>query len=275
MKKFVFLFSLLCSVLWVRAEDIQYETLYNIPYYTESQSQTDAYQKERCVVDIYYPKNAKSFATVVWFHGGGLEGGSKELPAELKNQGLCVVGVNYRLSPKAKSPAYIEDAAAAVAWTFRNIASYGGDPGLIFLSGHSAGGYLISMVGLDKRWLSVYGIDANQIAGLIPFSGQMITHFTIRKERGIADTTPLVDDLAPLYHVRSDAPPLLLLTGDREMEMLGRYEENAYLYRMMKIVGHKQTILYEFQGYGHDMRLPAFPLLIQEVRKISKEKGKI
>jgi len=272
MKKFVFLFSLLCSVLLVRAEEIQYETLYNIPYYTESQSQDDAYQKERCVVDIYYPKNAKSFATVVWFHGGGLEGGSKELPAELKNQGLCIVGVNYRLSPKAKSPAYIEDAAAAVAWTFRNIANYGGDPGLIFLSGHSAGGYLIAMVGLDKRWLSVYGIDANQIAGLIPFSGQMITHFTIRKERGIADTTPLVDDLAPLYHVRADAPPILLLTGDREMEMLGRYDENAYLWRMMKIVGHKRTTLYEFQGYGHDMRLPAFPLLIQEVRKITKEK---
>lgn len=273
MKKLVLVSFLLCFVLTVCAQQKEYETVYNIPYYSDAQSQTDAYKKERCVVDIYYPKNTKSFATVVWFHGGGLEVGSKELPVELKNQGFCIVGVNYRLSPKAKAPAYIEDAAAAVAWTFKNIASYGGDPGLIFLSGHSAGGYLSAMVGLDKRWLNAFGLDANRIAGLIPFSGQMITHYTIRKERGIADTTPVVDDLAPLNHVRADAPPLLLLTGDREMEMLGRYDENAYLCRMMKIVGHKRTTLYEFQGYGHDMRIPAFPLLINEIRKITNEKS--
>jgi len=52
-----------------------------------------------------------------------------------------------------------------------------------------------------------------------------------------------VDDLAPLYHVRKDAPPLLLITGDRELEMLGRYKENAYLWRMMKVVGHTDTRL--------------------------------
>ena len=40
-------------------------------------------------------------------------------------------------------------------------------------------------------------------------------------------TQPLLDEMAPLYHVRDDAPPLLLITGDRELEMLGRYEENA------------------------------------------------
>jgi hypothetical protein len=62
-----------------------------------------------------------------------------------------------------------------------------------------------------------------------------------RAERGIEGTRPVVDDLAPLYHVRKDAPPLLLITGDRELEMLGRYEENAYLMRMMKVVGHPHT----------------------------------
>jgi hypothetical protein len=35
--------------------------------------------------------------------------------------------------------------------------------------------------------------------------------------------------MAPLYHVRKDAPPLLLITGDRDLELLGRYQENAYL----------------------------------------------
>ena len=129
----------------------------------------------------------------------------------------------------------------------------GGDTSLIFVSGYSAGGYLTNMIGLDKRWLKTYSIDANRIAGLISFSGHTITHFTIREERGIPGTQPIIDDLAPLYHVRADAPPLILITGDRELEMLGRYEENAYLMRMMKVAGHTKTKLYEMDGYDHGM----------------------
>jgi hypothetical protein len=131
------------------------------------------------------------------------------------------------------------------------------------------------MIGLDKKYLKKYGIDANRIAGLIPLSGQTITHFTIRKERGIPDTQPVVDEMAPLYHVRANAPPLLLITGDRELEMLGRYEENAYLMRMMKIAGHKQTKLYELDGYGHGMTEPGFPLLLEEVKRIVEAKKKL
>lgn len=85
------------------------------------------------------------------------------------------------------------------------------------------------MIGLDKHYLAAYGIDANSIHKLVPFSGQMITHFEIRKERGIRAKQPVVDEFAPQFHVRADAPPLYLITGDRELELLGRYEENAYI----------------------------------------------
>jgi acetyl esterase/lipase len=258
--------------LTISAQKLEYTTQTNLPYYTESINKSDTYIKERCVLDVYYPKNSPGFATVIWFHGGGLTGGNKELPEGLKNQGIAVISVNYRLGPKVSAPKYIEDAAAAVAWVFKNITGFGGDESLIFVSGHSAGGYLASMVGLDKKWLNTQGIDANKIAGLIPLSGQAITHFLVRKERGIADTQPVIDDLAPLFHVRADAPPLLLITGDRELEMLGRYEENAYLIRMMKITGHQNTKLYELDGFGHNMTEPAFPLLLNEVRRITKEK---
>jgi len=142
---------------------------------------------------------------------------------------------------------------------------------LIFVSGYSAGGYLTNMIGLDKKWLGNYNIDANKIAGLISLSGQAITHFTIREERGIPGTQPVVDELAPLFHVRGDAPPLILITGDRELELLGRYEENAYLMRMMILNGHKKTKLYELDGYDHGMTEPAFPLLIKEVLGIAKD----
>jgi hypothetical protein len=97
------------------------------------------------------------------------------------------------------------------------------------------------MVGLDKKYLSKYNIDANRIAGLISLSGQAITHFTIRSERNIPGTQPIVDEMAPLFYVRKDAPPLILITGDSELEMLGRYEENAYLRRMMIVAGHTKT----------------------------------
>ena len=246
-----------------------YKTVSDIPY-REGAGLTD-YMRQRCRLDVYYPTNAKDFATVVWFHGGGLKAGNRFVPNELKEQGLAVVAVNYRLNPRVKSPAYVEDAAAAVVWTFKNIKTYGGSRKRIFVSGHSAGGYLTSMVGLDKRWLAAHEIDANEIAGLIPFSGHTITHFTVRAERGIDSAQPIIDEMAPLYHVRKDAPPLLLITGGRDLEMLGRYEENAYMWRMMQVVGHPDTTLHELDGFNHgQMAAPAHHLLLRFVKRVSK-----
>ena len=266
------LLALLLTVLSLSVYAQQYSTKKDISYYADSINSKDTYIAERCKLDVYYPTDKKDFATIVWFHGGGITGGNKEIPEQLTNKGYAVVGVGYRLSPKAKAPAYIEDAAAAVAWVFQHIKEYGGSDKLIFISGHSAGGYLGMMVTLDKKYLLKYNIDANNIAALIPFSGQAITHFTIRKERGMEATQPVIDEYAPLYFVRADAPPMLLITGDRELELYGRYEENAYLERMMKLTGHKQTTLYEMDGYDHGgMPVPAYPLLLKEVAEISKQ----
>lgn len=243
-----------------------YATEENIAYKDDGGEPLDDYSKEQCRLDFYHPTNKPGFTTVVWFHGGGLCGGTRFVPEELKRQGIAVAAASYRLHPKATCPAYIEDAAAAVAWAFNNVARFGGNADRIFVSGHSAGGYLTAMVGLDKRWLAKHGIDANRIAGLVPLSGHMITHMTIRKERGIPDSQPIVDEFAPLYHVRPDAPRLVLLTGDRELEMLGRYEENAYMMRMMKNAGHKNTVLYEFQGFDHGgMAMPGYAILLKQV----------
>ncbi len=256
MKRIILAFALLFLALTANTQQTTYKLKSEINYYSQAVNQLDNYIKERCVLDIYYPENVKNFSTIVWFHGGGLTGGSKEIPEALKEKGLCIVGVNYRLYPKVKAPAYIEDAAAAVSWVFKNIGSFGGDSSMIFISGHSAGGYLALMVGLDKSYLQKFNTDANHIAGLIPFSGHTITHFSIREERGMPGTQPVVDHYAPLYHVRPDAPPILLITGDRELELLGRYEENAYLARMMKVSGHKNTRIFELDGYGKRLSCP-------------------
>ena len=253
----------------------QNETSYaihtNISYRLPEEAANDEYIAERCKLDIYFPDGINNFTTIVWFHGGGINSGNKHIPEKLKEKGIAVVTVNYRLSPKVKNPTYIEDAAAAIAWTFKNIEKYGGDVSKIVVSGHSAGGYLASMVGLDKKWLAEFGIDANKIAMLIPFSGHTITHFTIREERGIEGTQPVVDEFAPLFHVRKDAPPLVLITGDRELEILGRYEENAYLWRMMKVAGHTKTKLYELDGFDHGgMASPAYEILLNKIKILSE-----
>ena len=245
----------------------QYNTQNNILYRT-GDNLTD-YMKERCRLDVYHPLDKEDYPTIVWFHGGGLKGGRRFIPEALKEKNVAVVAVNYRLHPNVKSPAYIEDAAAAVAWVIKNIAKYGGSPRRLFVSGHSAGGYLTSMIGLDKRWLKKHGADPDQLAGLIPFSGHTITHFTVRAERGIDGKQPVIDDMAPLFHVRKDCPPLLLITGDRKLELLGRYEENAYLWRMMQVVGHPDTTIMELDGYNHgQMAQSAHPLLLRFIHRI-------
>jgi len=258
-------------VAWAQSGTQGYQIETNLLY--RSGGELTDYMRERCRLDVYHPAGTNGFATIVWFHGGGLTGGQREIPKQLQEKGIAVVAVNYRLSPHAKAPAYIEDAAAAVAWTFRHIAEYGGATNRIVVSGHSAGGYLASMIGLDKRWLAAEGVDANAIAGLAPFSGHAITHFTIRAERGIAGQQPVVDELAPLNHVRKDAPPLLLITGDRNLELLGRYEENAYLWRMMKVSGHPDAELRELDGFDHgQMPEPAYPLLLRFVHRVTSSR---
>ena len=241
-------FILLLIGLTLQAQET-YKTVIDISYIPAGE--TDGYRKERCKLDVYYPVGKKGFPTIVWFHGGGLEGGGKHVPEMFMNQGFAVVAVNYRLSPKAQNPAYTEDAAAAVAWAYKHIEEYGGSPRRVFVTGHSAGGYLTLMVGLDKSYLQEYGVDADSIAAYLPISGQTVTHFTIRKERSLPEGIPVIDQYAPCNKARKDTPPFVLITGDRNLEMADRYEENALLASVLKNIGNKKVSLYELQGFDH------------------------
>lgn len=241
-------FILLLIGLTLQAQET-YKTVKDISYIPAGE--TDGYRKERYKLDVYYPVGKKDFPTIVWFHGGGLEGGGKHVPEMFMNQGFAVVAVNYRLSPKAQNPAYTEDAAAAVAWAYKHIEEYGGSPRRVFVTGHSAGGYLTLMVGLDKSYLQEYGVDADSIAAYLPISGQTVTHFTIRKERSLPEGIPVIDQYAPCNKARKDTPPFVLITGDRNLEMADRYEENALLASVLKNIGNKKVSLYELQGFDH------------------------
>ena len=263
MKRLILMIAFTLSVAIISARG--YKEITDISY-TKSE---DPYALSRDKLDVYTSSEFKDKPVVVWFHGGGLTGGNKFIPDELRNDSIVVVAVNYRLLPQAEIDDIIDDAAAAVAWTFDNIEKYGGSKKKIFLAGHSAGGYLISMIGLDKKWLEKYGIDADEVAGLAPYSGQVLTHFALREKEGISPLQPMVDEYAPLFHVRKDAPPYIIISGDRNEELFGRYEENAYMWRLMKLVGHPDVEIYEIEGYNHgDMAVPAHHILKKSIRRI-------
>ena len=267
MIKNICLLFFVCIALFAKAQNSSnYEVFKNIPYYPQSIRDTNRYIKEQCLLDIYKPISKTNTPVIVWFHGGGLTGGTKDIPKELLDYGYLIVSVEYRLSPKVKAPSYIEDAAAGTAWVFNNIEKYSENIKQIFLSGHSAGGYLDLMIGLENKWLAKYNINTSSLGGLIPLSPQVISHYTIRDENNISKYQPLIDTYAPLFHIKKETPPIVLISGDRERELLGRYEENAYFFRMMKVIENPRVKLFELQGFDHgEMVKPGIPLLMREI----------
>lgn len=86
MKRQLLTLLLLFTISFLFAQENVHTVVKNIPYYAEASTKADAYMSERCALDIYYPKSNKDFATVIWFHGGGLTAGSIELQEGLKDK---------------------------------------------------------------------------------------------------------------------------------------------------------------------------------------------
>jgi len=213
------------------------------------------YEQTRCQLDLHLPNKTNQFATVVWFHGGSIKSGDKAgeiatgLAGRLNQHGIAVASVNYRLSPKVSFPAYLDDAAAAVGWVLQNINRFGGATNAVFVSGHSAGGYLAAMIGMDERFPRQYGFSPMNLAGVIPVAGQMITHSTVREERGIARSTPMIDPAAPSFHVRSNTPPFLNIVADADLP--ARLEENTYFVAAMKAAGNASVSFRKIPNRDH------------------------
>tara|TARA_B100001287_G_C22680546_1_gene530100 strand:+ start:2692 stop:3528 length:837 start_codon:yes stop_codon:yes gene_type:complete len=129
-------------------------------YQTEKRTDIDYkdnvfYLDKKDFLDIYIPKGKKNYPVVVYFHGGALIAGSKEMGKDvgekLAKNGIGFVSANYRLSPTVKYPSHINDAQAATEWVFNNIESLGGDLKNVYVSGHSAGAYLAAILALNKE----------------------------------------------------------------------------------------------------------------------------
>jgi acetyl esterase/lipase len=170
-------------------------------------------------LNIWVPaKGAKAAPVLVFFYGGSWKMGERDFydffGRALAAQGFVVVLPDYRLTPQVRFPAFVQDAAAAVAWTQRNIAKYGGDPTRISVSGHSAGAHLAAMLTLDRQWLAQAGAPANTIRSFVGLAGPYdFLPFTSDASKVAFGHEPDPRITQPITFARSDAAPMLLLTG--------------------------------------------------------------
>lgn len=203
-----------------------------------------------CLVDIFLP-DEDEFTVMVYFHGGGLEAGSRHVPvciAEyLTARNIAFVSVEYRMYPDAKYPDFLVDCAAAVAWVKEHISEYGKCKG-IYAGGSSAGGYISMMLCFDKKYLNQFGMDPMDLDGYIHDAGQPTCHFNVCRERGLDTRRIIVDESAMLYHIGTspEYAPMMFIVSDDDIE--NRYEQTMLAISTMKHFEYKAPVLKVMHG---------------------------
>lgn len=192
---------------------------------------------KRNLLDVYRPRRDVANAPVLLqIHGGAWTIGNKEqqgqpLMVHLAERGWVCVAINYQLSPRARFPEHLVDAKRAMKWIRENVATYGGDPSFVAVTGGSAGGHLSALFALTANEPSLQpgfeDVDTSVVAA-VPFYG--IYDFADRDDvrgrssmRGfleryvmparLADDPEAWDRASPVRWVREDAPPFFVIHG--------------------------------------------------------------
>ncbi len=183
-------------------------------------------------LDIYEPQatHGSPRAVIVFWHGGRWSEGDKSqyrfVGAALAGLGYVAILPNYRHYPQVKMPGFMQDSARAAAWAV-NYARECGDEKHFFLMGHSAGAHLAALLALDPRYFSEVGVTAPPISGVIGLSGPYdflpLLEADLQDMFGPADLYPLSQ---PINFVRADAPPMLLIAGERDVTVLPKNTRN-------------------------------------------------
>lgn len=164
---------------------------------------------------------------VVFIHGGSWATGSPQdyhfIARTLVPHGYAVVLAGYRLFPKVRYPAMLEDGAGTLRWVADNVARHGGDPRRIVVMGHSAGAYNTLMLALDPRWLGARGLSPAMLRGAVSLAGP--ADFLPLDTQATIDTfgqAPDLRDTQPIAHAHNGAPALLLISGDADTRVKPR-----------------------------------------------------
>ena len=245
----------------------QVEILRDIPYGSGAIS--------RQVLDLYLPNERENAPILVFFHGGGFiypeetKAVYAKFAQQLAEAGVACVCPEYRIYPDCRFPDFIEDAALATAWTKQNMAQYGIRSRRLFLGGHSAGGHQAMLLLFDERYLKAVDMEPSELAGGVFLSGQPTTHFSVLQEKGLDPRLTIIDEAAPMYHVRPLEVPLLITVAEDEIE--NRILQTELLLASLKTMEYRGEITFkEYFGYDHDNYIlpdgkqPAFPCAAQE-----------
>lgn len=209
-------------------------------------------------LDLYTPASATRAPVVLFIHGGSLEEAGERRTAAmyapvcpgLAARGIVCATLDYRLSPSFQWPAMPEDVAAAVRWLRDSVARRGGDPGRIFLVGHSSGCLLAALVALDSLYLRASRLETDAIAGVVAMgctlapwdttggngdSQQLAAAFARdADERGVYGTLAWRLRANPTAWVGPAAPPFLVVVAESERFFPSILEEGARFVRLLR-----------------------------------------
>ena len=231
---------------WASHLSNQYRVLPNVTYLTASNQDNK--------VDLYLPRGTDSPTPVlVYIHGGGWVGGSKESSMlrliPWMEMGWAVVNVQYRLGEVSLAPAAVEDCLCALRWIIRNASNYNIDPERIVVTGNSAGGHLAlttgmvpASAGLDRQCpgsetLSVtaiinwYGIT--DVGDLL--DGPNTKSYAVEWMGSMPNRFEIAERVPPLTYVRSGLPPILTIHGDADPTV--PYQHGVQLHEELSKVG--------------------------------------
>jgi acetyl esterase/lipase len=215
------------------------------------------------------PTGDGPFPAVVCIHGGGWRAGKREdlrsLIETIAGRGFVAVTISYRLAPKAKFPAQIEDCKAAVRWLRANAKKYKVDPKHIGAVGFSAGGHLVSLLGTTRKKDDLEGKGGNPdessaVQAVVNFFGP--TNFNDKDwTEGVENTflvpilgasykdkPGLYKRLSPINYVTKEAPPFLFFHGTKD-PLVG-LRHSRQLAEKLKKAGVQATVV-EMEGEGH------------------------
>jgi acetyl esterase/lipase len=158
------------------------------------------------VLDVYQPIEQTKAPIIIFMHGGAYVAGDKDNGEISSNigywfarQGVLTFNINYRLAPASKWPGAVDDLRSVIAWVKAHAAQYGGDPGRIYLMGHSAGATHVATYFFDK---ALQPRDGPGVAGAILISGRYLLNYDPKDPSGKSMQAYFGDNPA-LYAERS------------------------------------------------------------------------
>ncbi len=193
-------------------------------------------------LDIYAPKNIKKMPVILSIHGGGWTMGSKNpwaIPSKsLMSKGILSVSIDYGLGPQYRMKDIIAHVRDAIAWVYKNIDQYEGDPDRLYIYGMSAGAHLASTA-LMPSWHKDFDLPEDVIKGLIAMSGiydlcTLVHAPQADSQKALQMTLEESRRDSPLYHLPQHSIPAIIAYGEKEPLILYHIEASNYAQELRK-----------------------------------------